>query len=117
MALRRSSAAGAAPAWRPRCGRDTRARSRTSKTARASGCSTRSSIALATKGLLTNGIEDVASGNNSYNNVTGYNAGAGYDLVTGWGSVDMTHVRCRLQRCASADAEPDSEADADSETD
>ena len=38
---------------------------------------------LAKNGLLTNGIEDVTSGNNSYNGVSGYNAGAGYDLVTG----------------------------------
>jgi subtilase family serine protease len=45
---------------------------------------------LAAGGLLSNGIEDVTSGNNSYNGVTGFNAGAGYDLVTGWGSVDMT---------------------------
>ena len=45
---------------------------------------------LAKTGLLANGIEDVTSGNNSYNGVTGYNAGAGYDLVTGWGSVDMS---------------------------
>jgi subtilase family serine protease len=45
---------------------------------------------LANNGLLTNGIEDVTSGNNSYNGVTGFNAGAGYDLDTGWGSVDMT---------------------------
>ena len=45
---------------------------------------------MAKAGLLTNGIEDVTSGNNSYNGVTGYNAGAGYDLATGWGSVDMT---------------------------
>jgi subtilase family serine protease len=44
---------------------------------------------LANAGLLANGIEDVTAGNNSYNGVTGYNAGAGYDLVTGWGSVDM----------------------------
>jgi subtilase family serine protease len=35
------------------------------------------------------GIEDVLSGNNSDNGVTGYSAGAGYDQVTGWGSVDM----------------------------
>src|SRR6185437_2242618 len=45
---------------------------------------------LANAGLLTNGIEDVTSGNSSYNGVTGYNAGVGYDLVTGWRSVDMT---------------------------
>lgn len=44
---------------------------------------------LAQAGLSTNGIEDVTSGNNSYNGVTGYNAHAGYDRVTGWGSVDM----------------------------
>jgi subtilase family serine protease len=45
---------------------------------------------LAARGLAANGIEDVSSGNNSYNGVTGYSTGAGYDLVTGWGSVDMT---------------------------
>jgi biotin operon repressor len=45
---------------------------------------------LAKADLLANGIEDVTSGDNSYNGVTGYNAGAGYDLVTGWGSIDMT---------------------------
>jgi subtilase family serine protease len=45
---------------------------------------------LAGKGLLANGIEDVTSGNNTYNGVTGFNAGVGYDQVTGWGSVDMT---------------------------
>jgi len=45
---------------------------------------------LANAGAAANGLIDVASGNNSYNGVTGYNAGAGYDLVTGWGSPDMT---------------------------
>ena len=35
------------------------------------------------------GIEDVLSGNNSDNGVTGYSAGPGYDQVTGLGSVDM----------------------------
>jgi len=44
---------------------------------------------LARSGLLANGIEDVTSGDNSYNGVTGFGAGAGYDQVTGWGSVDM----------------------------
>jgi kumamolisin len=45
---------------------------------------------LANAGLSTNGFEDVLSGNNRYNGVTGYSAGNGYDLATGWGSVDMT---------------------------
>ncbi len=35
------------------------------------------------------GIEDVLSGNNTDNGVTGYSAGVGFDQVTGWGSVDM----------------------------
>src|ERR1700691_1402208 len=45
---------------------------------------------IANTGLAVNGIEDVVSGNNNYNGVTGYTAGPGYDQVTGWGSVDMT---------------------------
>jgi subtilase family serine protease len=45
---------------------------------------------LAQNGLLANGIEDVTSGNNNFNGVPGFSAGAGYDLVTGWGSADMT---------------------------
>jgi subtilase family serine protease len=45
---------------------------------------------LAGKGPLANGIEDVTNGNNTYNGVTGFSAGVGYDQVTGWGSVDMT---------------------------
>lgn len=45
---------------------------------------------VAKAGLLANGIEDVTGGNNSFNGVIGFNAGAGYDPVTGWGSVDMT---------------------------
>ena len=45
---------------------------------------------LANNGLLANGIEDIIGGNNTFNGVTGFDAGAGYDRVTGWGSVDMT---------------------------
>jgi subtilase family serine protease len=45
---------------------------------------------IANAGLAVSGIEDVVSGNNTYNGVTGYTAGPGYDQVTGWGSVDMT---------------------------
>jgi subtilase family serine protease len=34
------------------------------------------------------GIVDVTSGNNSFAGVTGYNAGPGYDLASGWGTID-----------------------------
>jgi subtilase family serine protease len=44
---------------------------------------------LASNGLAANGIEDVLGGSNTYNGVTGYTAGLGYDQVTGWGSVNM----------------------------
>jgi len=37
-------------------------------------------------------FHDVISGNNSVPGVTGYNAGAGYDLVTGLGSVDANQL-------------------------
>ncbi|QUQ69083.1 S53 family peptidase [Kutzneria sp. CA-103260] len=34
------------------------------------------------------GIVDVTSGNNSYNGVTGFAAGKGFDIVSGWGTID-----------------------------
>jgi len=36
-----------------------------------------------------NGFHDITSGDNSFNNVTGFSAGTGYDQATGWGSVDF----------------------------
>lgn len=37
----------------------------------------------------TTGIRDVTSGNNSFNGVTGFSAGPGYDKASGWGTVDI----------------------------
>jgi len=34
------------------------------------------------------GIVDVTSGNNSFGGVTGFDAGTGYDLASGWGTID-----------------------------
>lgn len=34
------------------------------------------------------GIVDVTTGNNSFAGVTGYNAVGGYDLASGWGTID-----------------------------
>ena len=37
------------------------------------------------------GIVDVTSGNISDHGVTGPSAGTGYDLATGWGTIDAAH--------------------------
>jgi subtilase family serine protease len=37
----------------------------------------------------TTGIRDVTSGDNSFDGVTGFTAGPGYNKATGWGTVDM----------------------------
>jgi len=37
----------------------------------------------------TTGIRDVTSGNNSFNGVSGFSAGPGYNKATGWGTVDI----------------------------
>jgi subtilase family serine protease len=34
------------------------------------------------------GIVDITSGNNTFGGVTGFNAGRGYDLASGWGTID-----------------------------
>ena len=34
-------------------------------------------------------FQDVTTGNNNFNDVTGYAAGPGFDLATGWGNVDI----------------------------
>jgi subtilase family serine protease len=44
---------------------------------------------LAAGGLAAAGIRDVTTGNNNFNGVTGFTAGTGFDLTTGWGTVDM----------------------------
>ncbi len=46
--------------------------------------------ALANAGLVASGFRDVITGNNSFNGVTGFNAGVGFDLTTGWGTVDIS---------------------------
>ncbi|GAA4532039.1 S53 family peptidase [Amycolatopsis samaneae] len=39
-------------------------------------------------GGTASGIVDVTSGNNAYNGVPGFSAGKGFDIVSGWGTVD-----------------------------
>jgi subtilase family serine protease len=44
--------------------------------------------ALHHAGVPGTGIVDVTSGNNSFGGVTGFNAAPGYNLATGWGTID-----------------------------
>jgi subtilase family serine protease len=50
-------------------------------------------------GPSSTGIVGVTTGNNSFGNVTGYTAGPGYNLASGWGTIDATpfvHALARL---------------------
>ena len=44
--------------------------------------------ALSTHTSLPTGIVDVTTGNNSFAGVTGFSAAPGYDLASGWGTID-----------------------------
>ncbi len=44
---------------------------------------------MANAGQATSGYRDVTTGNNDFNGVVGFNAGPGFDLTTGWGTVDI----------------------------
>jgi pseudomonalisin len=46
--------------------------------------------ALANAGSATSGFRDVTVGNNNFAGLTGFSAGPGYDLTTGWGTVDIS---------------------------
>jgi hypothetical protein len=41
---------------------------------------------------------DVTSGNNSFAGVTGFDAGTGYDLASGWGTIDAAKFVPALAR-------------------
>jgi len=41
---------------------------------------------------------DVTSGNNSFGGVTGFDAGTGYDLASGWGTIDAAKFVPALAR-------------------
>jgi subtilase family serine protease len=44
--------------------------------------------ALSQHGVPRTGIVDITTGNNSFGGVTGFNAVPGYDLASGWGTID-----------------------------
>jgi subtilase family serine protease len=47
---------------------------------------------------LSTGLVDVTAGNNSFGGVTGYNALRGYDLASGWGTIDANKFVHALAR-------------------
>ena len=54
--------------------------------------------ALSQHGAKSTGIVDVTSGNNSFAGVTGFDAGTGYDLASGWGTIDAAKFVPALAR-------------------
>ena len=48
------------------------------------------------------GLVDITTGNNSFAGVTGYDAAPGYDLASGWGTIDAAKFVPALARAASA---------------
>jgi subtilase family serine protease len=52
-------------------------------------------------GDLASGIVDITQGNNSFAGVTGFNAGPGYDLASGLGTVDGNSFVSELSKAAS----------------
>jgi subtilase family serine protease len=45
-------------------------------------------LSQAKTGPANTGIVDVTTGNNSFGSVKGYTAGPGYDLASGWGTIN-----------------------------
>jgi subtilase family serine protease len=54
--------------------------------------------ALQHAGVPRTGIVSVTSGNNSFGGVTGFNAAPGYNLATGWGTIDAAQFVPALAR-------------------
>ena len=54
--------------------------------------------ALSQHGVPNTGIVDITSGNNSLDGVTGYDATPGYDLASGWGTIDAAQFVRALAR-------------------
>ena len=54
-----------------------------------------------TGGPSRTGIVDVTAGNNTYGPVTGYTATPGYDLASGWGTIDAARFVPALARLSS----------------
>lgn len=49
----------------------------------------------------TNGLVDVTSGNNSFGSIPGYTAVKGYDVASGWGTVNAAHFVPALANAAT----------------
>jgi subtilase family serine protease len=47
-------------------------------------------LGAVSKAKIPTGLVDVTSGNNSFAGVTGFNARTGYDLASGWGTIDAS---------------------------
>jgi subtilase family serine protease len=55
----------------------------------------------ARSGDPNSGLVDITTGNNSFAGVTGYDATPGYDLASGWGTIDAAKFVPALAQAAS----------------
>jgi len=63
---------------------------------------------LGGQGVLNGLLHDVTIGNNGFDNVPGYPAGAGYDLSTGWGTPNFGNLKFMLSN-PPTDSDPGSD--------
>jgi subtilase family serine protease len=59
------------------------------------------SLGAQSQAKKSTGIVDVTAGNNSFGNVTGYTAGPGYDLASGWGTINAAVFVPALAKAAA----------------
>jgi subtilase family serine protease len=61
---------------------------------------------LAQHNVRSTGIVDITQGNNSFGGVTGYSAAPGYDLASGWGTLNAAEFVPALARSGSMPSRP-----------
>ena len=58
-------------------------------------------LGAASKHGARTGLVDITAGNNTFAGVTGYDAGPGYDLASGWGTINAAQFVPALASAAS----------------
>jgi hypothetical protein len=64
-------------------------------------------VGVAQAGGGSAAFHDIVAGNNTFNGVAGQSAGVGFDLATGWGSIDVVALANALPACPLDAGTPD----------